>query len=680
MEIKDNIRTIFHDLCELRTCIASDPDYSNSLIVDLTGSEDPEINRLKKSLNYSTSELSDQLKTEIDFILDGKTSFLIPPSLDELVGKIRAHNNISSNPNAIGEIVDRIFRLPIDKKSKTYKNTSEINPGLSTLVKSLLVEPLIEASEEYEHEQANNIDTSQWGQDYDPEQTTEATQNEEELEDNQANEYLEAITAMPEVSIPYLFNRLKTTGSRDKEIQINSMHLLANMNLDHDTKQEQILTTIVQQQGSKLLKPGKKKDEKLTYALGALTKFEHILYNPELEKLLTKVLSKEKLEFETRFYALKVLSKMQYGNNLLESSTKQKLLELIADDKDYSALTVYAIITLANNSKSISQCDLEYLLELIGKTDAHKLINALLIKIGLNDEDFRSKILKATWSNLSKIDPETKEFRRELFSHLEIIKELSRDRDKVDEFIKRKPLDQYTNDEILVLTLVLGLYEGLTSKYKLAQDPSIDELAENLIAGESLLDHELVTEWHHLANNYIGLIDELGKKDTDDSLQDAITSKLTTYMHKDLVIDKLKELAINYENYDPKQEYEFKKSIISLLALATIDLKECLATEVDDIDTEPNDGLYTATRLIQGSPNKVTKSKAIDAILEIALQAKSSSINNHINKLVTFLGSQIYEEVIKISNETNSRNKAQLAELIMLNSRYLRSISYPAAA
>ncbi len=678
--IRDNIKTVVHELCELRTCAAAEHDLNTSQVLDLTGYDDGEINALKRRLDYSVAELTDVLTSEVTASLENKGSFYIPPSLDTIIGKVFANNHISTNQDEnrilIGNMLDRIFRLPIDQKlnnlhhpkSPTYRNTADIDPELSTLVKGLIVAPLFDAL----NEETNKQDIEdRWGRmEFQPERDSKnKTKEVANLENDPVDEYCKTINSMPDISIPYLFDQLKSTDN--KTTRTNSMHMLSDMNLAYNAEQERILVDIVLKEASKMLQPPKKsKSEKLFHATATLAELEQLSYNPKLEELLKQVLLINKLDPDIHFNIFKILSKIQYGDILLERDTKTLLLKQATNEKDYSDRNFYAVMTLANNTKAISEQDLAYLLDAQGQADTDTLITALLIKIGQAREDLRPIILKSAWTKIYS----TKDEAHKLFNCLDIIKELSQDRNEIDTFIKSKPLEQHTAP---VLMLVLGLYEGLTLKYKLSRDPAIVELLEplkNLVDGQGLFDNELVMKWYHLANHYKSLIKCLQSEDIDQGLQEYACHALATFMHNPELIDELKTLAIKSDND------ELKTDIINLICFAATDLNHCLEYEANDPEAEPGLGTYTAIRLIQGNPNKAIRTHALDAILEIATKNRSPTIDEHLDSLVYFLGAEAYEQVIQTSSETPKSTKAQLAELIMLNSRYLRSRQYPVVA
>ncbi len=686
-KVGNKVSEIIYNACELRSFIADeygvDPD---ALPLDLKGYDDREIIDLKTNLDNSVGELTDILANQIKRVLKTKNTIDFPPCMDTLVGKVLTQNNITKDDNelklGIGNAIDRMCRLPIDResgnlhhyKSPNYRRTVELNPDLNTLVKGLVIGPTINAYFEEiagEEDQDDSEDRAWRASLTEINEFETAEEEDSEEASSVQNEYISIIKSMSEIAVPCLFERLKETDN-NRDNQIDTMQILAEIGLDYNAEQEMFLVNSILKNGKSFLQTFDNgcDEAKFAYELGTLAELKYLNYNPHLEKLLGNLLSGEdKSELGIHYDATKILSKMRYGNNTIQEETKIQLLQQITKGNNYNDMIFYAITALTNNIKSISTQDLDRLLTVLGQTDADELVTALVIKIAQSREDLRPRILDSAWS---KIQSEVNNPGMEVFGCFEIVKSFSQDRVKLDEFIKSKALDQHN---ISAIALACGTYESLTKKHQFKSDLDIDALEPKVLIDQcnenSAFIPDLTIKWYQLADNYDKLVEALTHKQDEDR-REFIADNLLPFMHNEQVIDQLKNVAINSE------DEELQKIIIDLMGFAASTFSQCIENETTA--TEGN-GIKTATKLNIGDPSQEIKTKALDTMLDIAVKVRSPEINEYVNNSILRLGTEVYEQVIQTSNESQSKTlKAQLAELIMLNSRYLRSISYPAAA
>lgn len=713
----DNITRVVRDLCDLHELVSSDTSVDFSFRVDTSELNDDSIREAKISLNDSIGELADNITTIINSALINKSTFDFPPSIEALVGRILIQNSIDRTEIRLQvlNILDRIFKLPVDREmsnschpqSKLYRKTSQIDPDLSTLVKTLIISPVVDAAcredecaideavdEDYERTWLETEFNSD--QDIEPSSLEAETS---EFEQTMDIEYYNVIQSMPEISVPYLFSRL--ARDRDADSSIELMDVLSTMNLPakNGSDYKKLLTEIIVDKVRKSTDGCSDDSElpKLYLALDIMSNFGKL--SSTLEPVAERILTSGDYNRDFQFLALKILTKIDYNERNISNIARVQLLKRLISETDYSDHTLYAAVAFARNTKAVTAKDLGHLLGIVGKTVASRLVTALLIKIGQTRDDLKPIILDNLWSQIKSAAPNL-----DYPDCFEILQALSEDRTAVDTFIKSKSLKDHA---IQILPLALGLHEYITQKYHLGHDSTIDSLRSQIFkdpdqGGLASTDPEYNIEQkirlHKLAGDYNGLIQDLTS--LDGGLRRMTAYHLLVYMHEATVIDKLKDIAIQ------STDENLKQIIIDLLEFAAMGFNQCVeydgnniqemttenevddeiaetagmsATDADDTeDDDPigyNNGNNTATKLILGDSSEEIKAQALDAIFKIAFQSNSSELQKYASRSFSFLGTKAYEHINRTLNHDSQlqTRESQLTELIMLNSRYLRS-------
>ncbi len=707
----ESIGRIVQELCELNSHAYNDYDTDISVKVDTTDLRGNEMRELKTDLNDSVGKLADQVVETVAGALRSKSTFDFPPSLDTLIGQVLTQNSIRMNDAEmklqVVNILDRIFKLPIDQdmnnlqhpRSKSYRNTAQINPDLSTLVKALVIAPVLDAARDHNTEgpiddgfSANAASDDNYWLDFafDAEKDTEVSpydENQTGLNDALNQEYYNVIHSMPEISVPHLFNRLE--HAQDEDSQLYIMEILSTIKLPYDAKREKLLLKIIADQYNKT-PPGDtgindEQSDIIFLALSILSQFEHLNYNRSLERLIVEMLQ-EYDDKDLEFCAARVISKMNYDQHSIDDAVKTHLLESMISEDEYSDQTFYASAALAHNIRSITVDDLTELLDAVDKTASSKLTAALVIKIGQTREDLKPIIIDRLWTKVTQPLPD-------YIDCFEILQALSEDRTRTDAFIKGTPLDEHL---VETLTLALGLHEGLTQKYNLERDDTIDEFKSlafklpdegGFASQDPTYNIEQETRFHKLTGDYNALIEDLVFQ--DERLRKIIAEYLQAHMHKPSVIKRLKDVAIS------SNDEKLKKIIIDLMEFTVMSFDRCLEFDAHDVipmssedeDSDSprrpnNNGSGTSTKLLLGDPSEEIKTLALDAIFQIALKSHSVEIQKHATRPFVFLGAEAYKQIADITNRDSTLKtpEAQLAEQIMFDSRYLRSRNYPVTA
>lgn len=713
---RNNINNLTLDVCRIRDAAENYEfdDINPYLTIDTTAiEEDSEIIRLKTSLNDSVGKVAGEVTQTISSILETNQTSSFSQSLQALIGKVLAHNSITHDPIELNlqvtNILDRIFRLPIDKhmsnlhhyRSKSYRNTAQIDPNLCTLVKALIIAPVVDVACNEDNKTEGIIQL---------EDASEATAHfklnaeQAQLKTSQELECYDVMRSMPEISIPYLSRRL-LNDHENQATKRNIMDVLASMDLAYNAELERFLINTILTDGAKLLRESLDISEELKsdhyqtihYELSTLARFERLNYNSDLEELLGKILSQNSLDPDIHSYALEILSKMDYSNHTIGERAKAQLLER-ATSLDYSNEPFYATIALLHSIQSITKNDLDQLLDAIGTAATDRLLIALIIKIGQSKEGFKSRILANIWS---QIESDKLEFDVNQHNAFEIIENLSRDRIDIDNFINGRPLDEHDTN---VLPLALSVYEYLTRRDGLERDQDIETIKDDVyqqIGYKDLTSRHpnaaTIISCHKLAGDYGRLIDDLVIGDV--VTRQFAAHQLRAYMYEPKVINKLKDIALESEDEN------LKINVMSLMGFAASSFNQCLEQDAhqeidaeedavfdnnefsfvyeqdgikDDEPTTSGYGNDTALKLMLGNPQEKIKTQALNAILEIVNADLSPKISAYAHGVALFLGANAYEEISKTIDQDPALNNvaSRVAEQIMLNSRYLRARQY----